>query len=202
MNDGLILAATRWRTNADLIYDCARLGYLREDALTLDPTWGKGNFWTKWRPIDLIKHDRALDGTDFRRLPYDSESFEQIAFDPPYVSVGGRQTTTIPKMHGAYGLTNAPKTPEDLQTLINDGLEEMYRLLAKKCLILVKCQDYVSSGKLFTGTFFTQQYAHYLGFTTVDRLEHIGNARPQPARSRQVHARRNLSTLFVFKKGK
>jgi hypothetical protein len=37
---GPILAATSWRSNAELIADCAALGYLRANWLTLDPTYG------------------------------------------------------------------------------------------------------------------------------------------------------------------
>lgn len=38
------------------------------------------------------------------------------------------------------------------------------------------------------------------GFELVDRFEHVGRPGPQPPRDRQLHARRNHSTLFVFRK--
>lgn len=79
-----VLATTRWPTNADLIRDCAGLGYLRDDWRTLDPTWGRGRWWTKWRPSDLIAHDLRLDGVDFRHLPHRDGEFDCVAFDPPY----------------------------------------------------------------------------------------------------------------------
>ena len=34
-------------------------------------------------------HDVALDGVDFRSLPYADNTFDGAAYDPPYVSVGG-----------------------------------------------------------------------------------------------------------------
>lgn len=199
MHDKLILAAHNWASNAELIQDCAALGYLNEDWNILDPTYGKGNWWKLWWPRALVKHDMALDGTDFRKLPYADNTFDAITYDPPYVSVGGRKTTGMSTMYEAYGLIDAPSSPAELQVLINDGLTEMYRLVKKGGYVLVKNQDYVSSGKLWIGTHWTLSHALELGFTCQDRLEHMGKSRPQPSHARQLHARRNLSTMFVLK---
>lgn len=198
----LVKAATPWPTNAHLIKACAQLGYLKEEWRTLDPTYGQGRWWVLWRPDDLVTHNRKVDGSDFRCLPYPDGAFDAIAYDPPYVSVGGRKTSGIEGMYDGYGLIDAPDSPAGLQVLINDGLTEMYRLVRPKGYVLVKCQDYVSSGKLWIGTHHTLTHGLSLGFTLEDRLEHISGQRPQPANRRQVHARRNLSTLFVFRKGR
>lgn len=193
-----VLAAQHWQSNAELIYDVSLLGYLKPEWQTLDPTYGKGTWWKKFRPDHLTTHVRDMDGSDFRDLPYGPNAFDVCVFDPPYVSVGGRKTTTIPDMHNAYGLSDAPTSPELVQMLINDGLKEMNRLATR--YILVKCQDYISSGRLFPGTFRTWEYAQSIGMTLVDRFVHVTKApRPQPIRERQVHARNNLSVLFVFK---
>jgi hypothetical protein len=195
----LVHAATAWNSNADLIADCARLGYLNASWLTLDPTYGRGNWWSLWRPAQLTCHDIAQDGVDFRRLPHGDDSFEAIAFDPPYVCPGGRATSTTQEMHSRYGMNGTSfRTPAELQAIINDGLTEMRRVVTPKGIVLVKCMDYVTSGKLFAGTHYTLTHALGLGFDLVDRLEHIGSAGPQ-SQKRQVHARRNLSTLFVLR---
>lgn len=194
---GPVLAADSWSTNAELIADVARLGYLRREWLTLDPTYGGGLWWTDWSPEVLVTHDLALDGIDFRELPEADDTFDAVAYDPPYVSVGGRDTTGMPDFYARYGLTDAPRTPLELQQLINDGLAEVARVLKPRGFALVKCQDYISSGKFWNGTFRTQVAAFALGFTQVDRFEMIGAIRPQPPGRRQVH--RNLSTLLVFR---
>lgn len=197
-----ILAASPWRNNSELIADVARLGYL--DGMVLDPTYGKGNWWTIYRPPRLACCDIHGDGVmkvDFTDMPFEDNTFDAVAFDPPYVSVGGRSTSTIQGMHAAYGLTNAPTSPGGVQSLIEDGMKECVRVLRPGGYLLVKCQDYVSSGKLWEGTFYTQEYAkRHLGLETCERFEHYGPVRPQPPGRRQVHARRNLSTLFVFRK--
>jgi hypothetical protein len=200
MTPSPVLAATAWRTNAELIADCARLGYLQSDWLTLDPTYGKGTWWNAWRPLQLWAHDLADDGVDFRALPYPDATFDAAVFDPPYVCVGGRQTSTIPGYHARYGLTDAPKTPAGLQEVINGGLDELHRVMKPKKFVLAKCQDYVWSGRLWLGTHHTLTHALAIGFEVVDRLEHLSGVRPQPPGRRQLHARRNLSTLFVLRR--
>lgn len=203
-----VLAATAWNTNADMILDCVQLGYLRKEWLTLDPTYGKGNWWTKWEPDLLVKSDinpqaPCMDPADFTSLPYATNAFDVVTFDPPYVCIGGRKTGSMQDMHAAYGMTDAPKSPAELQALINAGLAECRRVVKPGGLILVKMQDYISSGKFWNGTYRTQRWAEYLFLETIDRLEHVAKApRPQPAGRRQVHARRNLSTLLVLQKGK
>lgn len=194
-----VLAATTWKNNAEMIRACVALNYLSWDDRILDPTYGKGNWWKSFGEPPNLYHG-THDDWDFRELPFADGMFDVVTFDPPYVSPGGRSTSTIKSMHNAYGMDDAPTSPQELQQLINDGLTEMYRVVRKRGIVMVKCQDYVSSGKLWMGTHWTLSYALKLRFECVDRLEHIGNPRPQPEHRRQVHARRNLSTLFVLRK--
>jgi tRNA G10 N-methylase Trm11 len=193
----VVYAATRWLSNAYMIEDVARLGYL--SGRVLDPTCGRGVWWQRWMPEELVTSD-LKDGVDFRNLPHPDASFDAVAFDPPYVSIGGRTTTGIPAMHHAYGLTEAPRSPQALQAMINEGMGECARVLRCGGYLLVKCCDYVSSGKLWLGTHHTLTHALSLGLECVDRFEYVGTPRPQPSGRRQVHARRNLSTLLVLRK--
>lgn len=53
-----IMAIGQWRTNADMIADAVvPLGYLHEDWVTLDPTYGYGKWWTRWKPRELVGSD-------------------------------------------------------------------------------------------------------------------------------------------------
>jgi tRNA G10 N-methylase Trm11 len=141
-----------------------------------------------------------MDGVDFRDLPHGDNEFDAVAYDPPYVCIGGRGTTGMSEMYGRYGQMDAPTSPGALQLLMNTGLSEMQRVCKPKGFVLVKCQDYVSSGKLWLGTHHTLSYGLKVGFEIVDRLEMVTSPRPQPPGRRQVHARRNLSTLIVMRK--
>jgi hypothetical protein len=217
MPDSPVMAASRWPTNAELVADVARLGWLRSSDTVLDPTYGRGRWWAKWRPARLVATDIRLRGArdarphdarcDFRALPFRSSSFDAVAWDPAYVAAGGRKTTGMVDFHDRYGMDDAPATPAELQAHNNAGLPELVRVLKPGGILLAKTQDYVSSGKLWPGTHYTLTAALELELELVDRLEHIGSPRPQPPRSRadgqpvrQQHSRRNLSTLFVFRK--
>lgn len=202
-----VLAAKAWPTNAHLIADVAKLGYLRKHDVVLDPTWGDGVWWKAWSPTWLIS---PREGTDFRHLPYDDDAFDAVAYDPPYVCPGGRVTSGIKGMYRRYGILDAPRTPAELQELMDDGLAECARLVypsARRAMsadqngvILMKCQDYVSGGKLWPGTYLTLKAAERLGLVLEDRFEFLGGIRPQPGGRVQRHARRNLSTLLVLRK--
>lgn len=211
-----ILAANNWRNNAALIADVAKL-YLDPDMLALDPTFGRGKWWDAWHPTALYASDlkstcpwrrksqpdwvaRCDHGRDFRKLDeYWGLSFDLVAFDPPYVSKGGRATSGISEFDDRYGLHDAASSPADLQLDIDLGMASIKRVLKPRGILLVKCKDYISSGELWEGTFHTQSAARALGFRVVDRFEHYSKAPGiQPPGRRQVHARRNLSTLFVL----
>jgi len=69
MTDEVVLAVNHWASNAHLILDVHRLGYLRDDDRVVDVTYGRGTFWKLWRPGTLDTHDFAIDGVDFRRCP-------------------------------------------------------------------------------------------------------------------------------------
>lgn len=222
-----VLSATRWRDNAEMIAAAFAMHVTprhRSSVPTvLDPTYGKGGWWNaRYWPAGLptvVAHDKDLDGTDFRKLDHPDASFAAIAYDPPYVCVGGRTTTTLPEFQDAYGMDDAPTTPNALQDLIDDGLTEMWRLACPGATVLVKCQDYVSSGRLWLGEDRTTAHALGLGFRVADKWRYIsGGGRPQPSsRTRrrrpsdgpdapervptvQQHAHRNESLLLVLRK--
>jgi tRNA G10 N-methylase Trm11 len=206
----MVEAATRWPTNAHMIEDVVRLGYLRAADHVLDPTFEGGTWWKRWRPELLTALNRDHDGTDFRHLDYPDGHFDAIAYDPPYVCKGGRETSGIKEMDNRYGQEDAPASPAELQALMNDGLTEMHRLVKparRRALhpsepngvVLMKCKDYISSGRLWPGTHLSLVHALELGFELEDRLEMVTGTGPQ-SQKRQVHARRNLSTLLVLRK--
>lgn len=218
-----IVSARRWPTNADLIADVARL-YLASDMRALDPTYGRGRWWTLWSPRELVRTDldpaKAPDGVaDFTALPFADQSFDMVAFDPPYVATGGRSTQGVAgaQMSDAFGMASSRRTPAENQELIDAGLAEAWRVVRPSRrtagryasgIVLVKCQNYITSGRLWPGAFRTLSAAEALGFRPVDILEHLSaSGGPQPSTNvngtprRQVHAKRNNTTLLVLEKG-
>jgi DNA modification methylase len=201
-----------------MIRDVHLLGYLNDDDVVLDPTYGKGAWWRLWQPGRLVTRDRKdqpwWDFRDMRILGgtlFVDQCVDAVAFDPPYVSGGGiamGEDPSINRMRSHYdmnagGTGKTSQSSVETQENVNLGLAECYRVCRKGGIVLVKCQDYVQSGKLWLGTHHTLTAALELGFKCQDRLEMVGRPRPQPSgRGPQKHARRNLSTLFVLQRPK
>lgn len=185
-----ILAATAWPTNADMIVDVARLGYLH--GRVLDATYGRGRWWTKYRPDELVAHDIRLDGIDFRQLPHADGTFNAVCFDPPY-KLNGTPTDDV---DGPYGV-DVIDTRDGRHQLMYDGMAECARVLAPEGYLLMKCQDQVNGGRVNWQTHMFAKKGEELELRLVDELFMLAY-RPQPHGTRQVHARRNMSALLVM----
>ena len=91
-----ICAMTWWPSNAEMMYDLVRIGYVDPGRKIVDLTYGRGTWWTMLRAEGhklrhLVEHDVSIDGVDFRDpLPERAGSAHTVTFDPPYVSTGGR----------------------------------------------------------------------------------------------------------------
>ena len=184
------------RENGFVIAEAARL-WIEPDDLVMDVTYGRGLWWTKYKPIRFIAHDLQLDGVDFRHLPEESSSIDVVAFDPPYISIGSLTTSTIPDFHARYGLGGI-KGFEALMEMNMSGLTECARVLRIGGRILAKSQDYVEGGRYCPGHFRLIQKALTLGLEIVDEFVHVRGPGPQPKNRRQVHSRRVHSFLSIF----
>ena len=96
-------------------------------------------------------------------------------------------------------MANACRNMQDRMRLCIDGITECHRVLKPGGHLLVKCQDQVCSGHVRWQTIEFAGHAVELGSRLVDQL-HLPSYRPQPAGRRQIHARRNYSTLLVLRK--
>lgn len=195
-------ACGSWKNNAQLIRDgVVPLGYLSTKMKVLDPTYGLGRFWSLWRPKDLTACDidpsKSPIGhaVDFTCMPFDDATFDAVVFDPPYKLNG---TGGSVASDGAYGVADRA-TWHERHSLIKAGIGECQRVCAPGGYVLVKCMDQVCSGQVRWQTDEFSSHAQTLGMRKVDRFDLL-SSRPQPPGRRQVHARRNYSTLLVFQK--
>jgi hypothetical protein len=197
---GTILAAHRWPSNAHLIADVARLGYLTTTDRILDPTWGLGTWWKLWQPDVLVGHDldpaKAPDGRsiDFTHTGYHPRSFDVVAFDPPYKLNG----TSTEEVDARYGVHGDYKGWQAKHRLITVGLDHLVPLLRPRGRLLLKCQDQVCGGAIRWQTDEFTRHCEQLGLEKVDQFQMLGG-RPQPKGRRQEHAQMRPSTLLVFR---
>lgn len=198
-----VQAAARWANNGALIADVARLGYITDTDRVIDVTYGRGRFWTKYRPARLVAHDLKLDGVDFRYLPHPDASFDVHVIDGPYKLNG---TADLGDFDEAYGI-DVPADWQERHQLIADGMTEGARVLAVGGRMLVKCQAQVCSGAVRWQDDIFTAHGESLGLVKVDRFDLIGKGRPQPMKPsarypngrEQRHAHGRPSTLLVFK---
>jgi hypothetical protein len=203
-------AIGQWRNNAEMFVDVARLGYL--DGSVLDATYGEGAFWNLHRPDGLVTNDlhkSADHAHDYKHLPWPDRSFDVVVYDPPYKLQG---TPRMGAFDGRYGLEGRVRdVPDDFDKWygtgksvpwqermadIAAGAVECYRVSAK--WLLVKCQDQVASAKVRWQTDVVTEAVERAGGRKADRFDLTSAPRPQPGSRRQVHARRNHSTLLIF----
>lgn len=197
---GTVESVVRCRLNGPLIAAAAEL-WIDPSDIVVDVTYGKGNFWTMYRPINLVAHDlHNGDGVDFRNLPELDASVDVVVLDPPYIPQGGRDTSTTQDFLDRYGLHEVPKTANELNLLIAAGMSEAHRVLKPSGRLFVKCMDYINGGRYVQGRHAVVSAAILLGYEQVDELVHHSGTGPQPLGRRQVHSRRSHSFLCIFQK--
>lgn len=192
-----ILAWEPRATNADLIADCATLGYLPRPIVDL--TYGLGTFWNVYRPRGLVGCDLDPDkspighAVDFTDTGFDDGEFASAVLDPPYKLNG----TPDPIVDARYGVDQYVGI-EGRHQLIRDGLTEAARIVRAGGYVLLKCQDQVSSGKVQWQTVEFINHAAGVSLVLEDML-FFPSYRAQPSGTRQLHARRNYSTMLVLR---
>jgi tRNA G10 N-methylase Trm11 len=182
-----------------------------------DVTWGRGVFWKKVPKdeYEVFGTDIAM-GVDCRALPYSNESLDCVVLDPPYMEGFYRKENSQKAGSGSYrgiaeAYSNGDETNGDTD---NKGTKkwhaavtdmyfkasiEAYRVLRKKGIFIVKCQDEVSAGKQWFTHVEIINELEKMGFYSKDLFVVVRNNKPAVSRLvKQVHARKNHSYFLVF----
>jgi len=191
--------------NADLFPDVLKL-YAKPGDRIADVTYGKGTFWKKVDTslytclfTDLVTH-----GIDMRRLPYPDKHLDMIIIDPPYAFQGGRNTA-LPGLAitTTYrGIETALAGHKAILLLYFGGLKEAYRTLKSSGFAVVKCQDEIEGGKQKWSHIEIYLAAKHLGFIAEDLFVMVQQGKPTMRHKHQLHARKNHSYFWVFRKEK
>lgn len=119
-----------------------------ENKEILDACCGSRMFWfDKYNPDVLFSDIRELetelcDGrilkvkpdviADFRKLPFDNESFKLVVFDPPHLEKLGK-SSWMAKKYGVLGL--------DWRSDIKEGFSECFRVLKTDGILIFKWNE-------------------------------------------------------------
>lgn len=186
-------------------------------ARVADVTWGRGVFWKKV-PADAYEvHGTDIStGVDCMNLPYQNDSFDCLVLDPPYMEGFYRKQNAHKAGSGTHSsfssaYSNGDEINRDTE---NAGTKkwhaavtdvyfkagrEAHRVLHKKGVLIVKCQDEVSAGKQWlTHVEIINQYEK-IGYYLKDLFVVVRTNKPSVSRlKKQVHARKNHSYFLVF----
>lgn len=171
--------------------------------IELDPTYSKGIFY-KNSGINppLFKFDKFPQTKDTRqsdanKLPIVRNGVTSIMFDPPFVAGHTKEKPTGIIGERFHGFRYVP----DLWSWYKECLAEFHRILAKDGVLIVKCQDTVSSGKQWWSHVFLINEAEKIGFYTKDLFVLTAASRLiGHNHANQKHARKFHSYFLVFKK--
>lgn len=211
-----LIVSAHLEGNAEVFPNILKL-YVPINSKIADVTYGKGVFWK-----NVAKDDYELSATDVsmgidcRNLPYEKESFDAVVLDPPYMEGFYRKFSKQKAASGTHSAfaeaySNGNEKNGDTE---NSGTKkwhaavtdmyfkagkEAHRILKKKGILIVKCQDEVSAGKQWlTHVEIINKYEEF-GFYTKDLFVVVRNNRPSVSRLiTQKHARKNHSYFLVF----
>lgn len=191
----------------DILKNISRL-YLKGEPFEVDPTYSKGVFYKsgvvkqpKFRfDINPQKNTDATFG-DCRNLPFKDGTVRSLIIDLPFLATTGKSlkkeddSNLMGKRFGVY-----PNETE-LYKLYELTIIEAFRTLSPKGILVMKCQDKVSSGKQYMLHCSVFYYAMGAGFIVEDLFVLLAKSRMVADWQRnQKHARKFHSYFWVFRK--
>lgn len=192
-------------TSADVLAQILSI-YVPAESVIADLTFNTGGFWRTLDVSDytLIASDLfpfpGLDlRADMRHLPYRSGSFHAVIMDPPYGNASTSPRTD--SLEKRFNLQSV-KTPREILRLYLDAIPEVHRILKKRGILILKCQDMVDGGRQHFMSVDICNHARSIGFRGEDKFVMVPPGKPMirhPDRPQQ-HARKNHSEFWVFRK--
>lgn len=171
--------------------------------IELDPTYSKGNFYNKAgidEPLEKFDLFPQTDDTlqaDANDLPHLDNSVSSIMFDPPFLAGHTKQKPTGIIGKRFHGFRYIP----ELWQWYSECLEEFYRILEPAGVLIVKCQDTISSGKQWFSHLHIMNEAERIGFYNKDLFILLAKNRIiGHNHGNQQHARKFHSYFIVMTK--
>lgn len=185
-------------------------------AFECDITYSTGNFYGKHGDFyighpkfkfDICPMDETVEKIEpWGDIPLKDCSIKSVVFDPPFIisprdcasnkeNVKENNNNIIFRRFSGYYPIN------ELLDSYHHWLKEIYRILEKDGIAVIKCQPTVSAGKEINSHMFIWLIAESLGFDLIDEFILISNGRLISGKiKKQQHARKYHSYFFVLKK--
>lgn len=174
------------------------------DGIEADITYGNGAFYKeidepKFKSDICPQVDGVIEACS-TNLPYENETINSIMFDPPfltYIKQSRDHNSIMAKRFGGYWAY------DELAHHYNETCRETYRVLKKKGVFIVKCQDIIHNHKIHCTHQKMINWCEGEGYRLLDLFILPAKHRmPMPGKGRkQKHARIHHSYFLVFLKG-
>lgn len=186
---------------------CSILQLYAPHGIDADITYSVGQFYKSGEvPPPRMKFDiePQTDDTvaaDSRALPLENESCRCLVFDPPFLATKGGSIKASENGNIMLRRFSCYPTEKELFAYYRESLKEISRVLTKKGIAIVKCQDKVSSGRQFLSHVYLVKAAVEYNLYCEDLFVLISRSRVlSPKHSNQKHARKYHSYFLVFRK--
>lgn len=182
--------------------------HVKNKKIDCDPTYSVGNFYKntgieepKYK-FDIYPKVDEVEFGDSRNLPLENCSIDCMMFDPPFLATTGKSlenddnNNAINKRFGVY------PSEKELHKFYIDSLNESYRILKDRGILIFKCQDKISSGKQYLSHVFIINEAVRIGFYPKDLFILLAKSRlvADWQVQNQKNARKYHSYFIVFEK--
>ena len=194
-------------SQTDIIQNIIQL-YIPQGKIDADVTYSKGVFYKNGNiqepqyKFDINPQTVDTIQADCRNLPLPDNSINSLMFDPPFLATSGKSLSTqennnlILRRFGYY------RNEKELHKFYQDALNEFNRVLINDGILIVKCQDKISSGKQYLSHVFIINQAIEQGFYPEDIFILLAKSRivADWQIKNQKHARKFHSYFIVFRK--
>ena len=183
--------------------------YVPSGQIDVDPTYSKGNFYKKTfipepkHKFDLYPQTEDTIQASADKLPLGDNSVNTIMFDPPFVvgtpnsSKGKVGSNIITNRFGSF------KNIEELWKFYDAAICEFSRIINDNGVLIVKCQDTISSSKQYLSHVEVINYGIRHGFYCKDLFIQTTKNRILSGKHKvQMHARKYHCYWVVFTKEK
>lgn len=176
------------------------------DRFDADVTYGNGSFWKNLpKPKHCFDINPQLDYVSFassESLPFQDQELNSIMFDPPfltYIKSAREHNSIMAKRYGGYWKY------DELESHYKGTIKEANRVLKKKGIFVVKCQDIVHNHSLHSTHINVAKWSDGM-FRLKDLFILTANNRipipqkPNEAKKIQKHSRIHHSYFMVMEK--
>lgn len=192
----------------DIINDILKL-HNNNQPIDVDVTYSKGVFYKSGEveqpklKFDLEPQTEDTIQATSSNLPLEDSSIQCSMFDPPFIIAGktykdnGEGSSKIAKRFSAY------ENYEQLKEHYSSTLKELARVTKKDGIIIIKCQNTISSGKQHFTHYFVINEAIKLGLYPKDEFVLLSKAKMTSFGGRwkqQLHAMKYHSYFIVLQK--